>query len=185
MTHEQHKKLLHSFPRIHREIIEGNTTLAFSFGLALFFMWLLGGSERLWPTMLAAILGPLLSAFTLILKPLNPYEGNIYAKLEGVSFSKMQHVAGAQTLVELLESRAAWAYITRIAAFSTLALMVLIPLVSLTFGGKPHTTARSGALNQVIVGSLMFGVSTFGVEAMLLLRWAVQKVRQQEFPEHV
>ncbi len=41
------------------------------------------------------------------LKPLNPYEGNMYAKLEGVSLKKVRHVTGAQALVELLKSRAA------------------------------------------------------------------------------
>jgi hypothetical protein len=29
----------------------------------------------------------------------------------------------------------------------------------------------------------MFGVSSIGVEAILLLRWAVLRVKQREFPE--
>jgi len=167
---------------MHREIVEGKTTLALSFGLAVLFIFLLGRDERLWPTMVGAILGPLISTLVLILKPLNPYEGNMYAKREGISFRKMQHVAGAQPLVDLLKSRAAWAYITRIAAISALAFIILLWLVGLSFGSRVPPTRHSGVLDQVVGSSFMFGVSTFGVEAMLLLRWAVQSVRQQEFP---
>jgi len=170
---------------MHRNIVEGNATLMFSFGLAVFFAGLLGRGEPLWPTMIAAILGPLLSMLVLMLNPLNPYEGNLYAKLEGVSLRKAHHVTGVQALVELLKSRAAWAYVARVAAFSALALVILLPLVSLTLGRIVPMTGHSRILNQVIIGSFMFGVSTFGVEAMLLLRWAVHRVRQQDFSEHV
>jgi hypothetical protein len=168
---------------MHCEIVEGNTTLAFSFGLGVFFACLLGREERLWPTMVAAVLGPLFSMLFLILKPLNPYEGNMYAKLEGVSLVKVRRVTGAQALVDLLKSRAARVYVSRVAAFSALALVILLPFVWLTLRSMFPMTGRSRILDQVIIGSFMFGVSTFGVEAMLLLRWAVQRVRQQEFPE--
>jgi hypothetical protein len=119
----------------------------------------------------------------LILKPLNPYEGNMYAKLQGVSLRKVHHVTGVQALVELLKSRAAWGYLARAAALTALALVILLPLVSLTLGRIFPMTGRSRILDQVIVDSFMFGISTLGVEAMLLLRWAVKRVRQQEFSE--
>ena len=168
---------------MHREIVEGKTTVAIYVALAVFFTFLLGRGERLWPTMVGAILGPLLSALVLTLKPLNPYEGNMFAKKQGISFRNVQNVTGAQALVDLLKSRAACAYTTRLAAILALAFMILLPLVWMAFGGKVSTARHSDVPDQVIGSSFMFGVSSFGVEAMLLLRWAVQRVRQQEFPE--
>jgi hypothetical protein len=42
-----------------------------------------------------------------MLKRVNPYEGNLYAKLEGTSLARMQHVADALALVETLR----WAFV--------------------------------------------------------------------------
>jgi hypothetical protein len=182
MTNEQYEKLLRSFPRMHREMVEGITTLVAAVGLAVFFACLFGRSEPLWPVMVAAIPGALLPAVVLMLKRVNPYEGNLYAKLEGTSLARMQHVAGALALIETLRSRAAYAFLIRVAVLIALGIVMILPIASLAYTYFGVTPMRSRLFDEVIAGVFMFGVSSIGVEAILLLRWAVQRVKQREFP---
>ena len=168
---------------MHREMVEGNTTLVAAVGLAVFFTCLFGRSEPFWPVMVAALLGPFLPAVVLMLKRVNPYEGNLYAKLEGTSLGKVRHVTGALALVEVLRSRAAHAFLMRGAVLVALGIATLLPVASLAYGRSGISPIRSRLFDEVVVGLFMFGVSSMGIEATLLLRWAVRRVRRQAFPE--
>ena len=157
--------------------------MAVAVSLAVFFTFLCGRSQPLWPVMVAAIPGTLLPAVILMLKRVNPYEGNKYAEWEDISLEKVQHVAGAQALVSTLRSPAAYAFLIRVAVLVALVIVIILPIVSLAytyFGGSPM---RSRLFDELTVDVFMFGVSTVGVEAILLLRWTVQRVKQREFPE--
>jgi hypothetical protein len=118
-----------------------------------------------------------------MLKRVNPYEGNLYAKLEGTSLGRMQHVAGVLALVEMLRSPAAHAFLIRGAALIALGIATLLPVASLAYGRFGISPIRSRLFDEMVVGLFMFGVSSMGIEATLLLRWAVQRVRHREFPE--
>jgi hypothetical protein len=172
MTDQEYRVLVRTLPRMIRELIESNTVFYLYLGALVLCVGLVSRTGRLLGILLSTVLGPILAALVLVVRPLNPYD-NLYAKKQGISLNRVRNNESAQTLVQLLRSPAA----CRRAMSAALILMCATTLLGCLFGLLRGRLAWTFNASRDPAGLILTGPLSLGIEATVLLRWAMQELK--------
>ena len=120
-----------------------------------------------WLYLVPAIVGPLLGALFVLLRPLNPYE-SLFANLEHMNREDKRSDWPGNRLVEVLASGAA----KRLAIRTGVMTSLVLGGVAFGISWLSKNVAWSLDVGAVAVVTVVFAIFSLGIQYHVLLRWA-------------
>jgi hypothetical protein len=150
------------------ELSNGWTMTVFiSIMVCLFYLLFLIRLHNGWLYLVPSVMGPILGAVFLMIRPLNPYR-SLFADLEGKDEEHIQSDPAAVRMMTLLGSRRAKRVLISSGTLSAVLLCIISWGISVVVDRPLNWTFDVGA---VVTVTVIFAIFSLGPHCYFLLRW--------------
>ena len=175
------RPFIETLPRVVREFAESKSVLYMVWAFLALILFIVARDGHLWYIVTSTIAGSLLPVLWFRFRPFNPFN-NMYSDWEGISREGSANDPQVQMFLELLSSSMAERYLLRVGLTLGIGQCIVALLVSSLIGSFVSVGNPADDLTLLLEYIFLLGMFAYGIEMMLLLRWAFRQLDHGRCP---